>query len=41
VRDRTDVEALRATGVAACVAGSALLDGTLRLDEIAACSRAA
>jgi len=41
LRDRGDVEALRATGVAACVAGSALLDGTLELDEIAACSRAA
>jgi len=41
VRDRADVEALRATGVAACVAGSALLDGTLHLDEIATCSRAA
>jgi phosphoribosylformimino-5-aminoimidazole carboxamide ribotide isomerase len=41
VRDRADVEALRATGVAACVAGSALLDGTLHLDELAACSRAA
>jgi phosphoribosylformimino-5-aminoimidazole carboxamide ribotide isomerase len=41
LRDRDDIEALRATGVAACVAGSALLDGTLDLDEIAACSRAA
>jgi phosphoribosylformimino-5-aminoimidazole carboxamide ribotide isomerase len=41
LRDRSDVEALRATGVAACIAGSALLDGTIELDEIAACSRAA
>jgi phosphoribosylformimino-5-aminoimidazole carboxamide ribotide isomerase len=41
LRDCCDVEALRATGVAACVAGSALLDGTLKLDEIRACSRAA
>lgn len=41
VRDRADVDALRETGVAACVAGSALLDGTLDLAEIAACSRAA
>lgn len=41
LRDRTDVEALRATGVAACVAGSALLDNTLKLGEIAACSRVA
>jgi phosphoribosylformimino-5-aminoimidazole carboxamide ribotide isomerase len=41
VRDRADVDALRATGVAACVAGTALLDGTLGIEEIAACSRAA
>jgi phosphoribosylformimino-5-aminoimidazole carboxamide ribotide isomerase len=41
VRDDSDVAALRGAGVAACVAGSALLDGTLALDEIAACSRAA
>ncbi|MDR2011631.1 MAG: 1-(5-phosphoribosyl)-5-((5-phosphoribosylamino)methylideneamino)imidazole-4-carboxamide isomerase [Rhodanobacter sp.] len=41
VRDREDVLALRGTGVAACVAGTALLDGTLALEEIAACSRAA
>lgn len=41
VRDRADVGALAATGVAACVAGSALLDGTLALEEIAACSHAA
>ena len=41
VRDRGDVDALRAAGAAACVAGSALLDGTLELAEIAACSRAA
>lgn len=41
VRDAADVAALRATGVSACVAGSALLDGTLGLDEIVACSRAA
>ena len=41
VRDRSDIVALQATGVAACVAGSALLDGTLGLQEIAACSRAA
>lgn len=41
VRDRSDIVALQATGVAACVAGSALLDGTLALHEIAECSRAA
>lgn len=41
VRDRSDIVALQATGVAACVAGSALLDGTLGLHEIAECSRAA
>ena len=41
VRDRRDVDALAATGVAACVAGTALLEGTLALEEIARCSRAA
>jgi phosphoribosylformimino-5-aminoimidazole carboxamide ribotide isomerase len=41
VRDRRDIDALSATGVAACVAGTALLDGTLSLQEIAACLRAA
>jgi len=41
VRDRYDIVALQAAGVAACVAGSALLDGTLGLHEIAECSRAA
>jgi len=35
VRDRRDVDALAATGVAACVAGTALLDGTLALGELA------
>ncbi len=40
VRDRADVDALRATGVDACVAGTALLEGTLPLEELA-CSRAA
>ncbi|MEO7325346.1 MAG: HisA/HisF-related TIM barrel protein, partial [Dokdonella sp.] len=40
VRDRADVDALRATGVDACVAGTALLEGTLALEELA-CSRAA
>lgn len=35
VRDRRDVDALAQTGVSACVAGTALLDGTLTLDEIA------
>ncbi|MBO9663178.1 HisA/HisF-related TIM barrel protein [Dokdonella sp.] len=40
VRDRDDVDALAASGVAACVAGTALLDGSLDLEEIA-CSRAA
>lgn len=35
VRDRRDVDALNATGVAACVAGTALLDGTLALHELA------
>lgn len=41
VRDRADVTALAATGAAACVAGTALLEGTLALEEIAACSPAA
>lgn len=41
VRDRDDVDALAASGVAACVAGTALLDGSLTLEEISACSRAA
>lgn len=41
VRDRADVAALARTGVAACVAGTALLEGTLSLEEITACSRAA
>lgn len=41
VRDRADLDALRATGVAACVVGSALLDGTLALEELATCSHAA
>lgn len=40
VRDRSDVDALRDTGVDACVAGTALLEGTLALEELA-CSRAA
>ena len=40
VRDRRDIDALAATGVAACVAGTALLDGTLAVEELA-CSRAA
>ncbi|HUD41314.1 MAG TPA: HisA/HisF-related TIM barrel protein [Dokdonella sp.] len=41
VRHGADVAALRTTGVAACVAGTALLDGSLPLEEIAACSRTA
>lgn len=41
VRDAGDIAALSNTGVAGCVVGSALLDGTLALEEIAACSRAA
>lgn len=41
VRDRRDIDALAATGVAACVAGTALLEGTLALEEITRCSRAA
>ncbi|NCT67599.1 MAG: 1-(5-phosphoribosyl)-5-((5-phosphoribosylamino)methylideneamino)imidazole-4-carboxamide isomerase [Rhodanobacteraceae bacterium] len=36
VRDRADVDALAATGVAACVAGTALLDGTLDLAALEA-----
>jgi phosphoribosylformimino-5-aminoimidazole carboxamide ribotide isomerase len=40
VRDRADVQALRTTGIAACVAGTALLEGSLALEELA-CSRAA
>jgi phosphoribosylformimino-5-aminoimidazole carboxamide ribotide isomerase len=40
VRDRADVDALRETGVAACVAGTALLEGSLPLEALA-CSRAA
>ena len=40
VRDRADVDALRETGVAACVAGTALLDGSLSLEALA-CSHAA
>jgi len=39
VRDLDDVDALGATGVAACVAGTALLEGTLPLEAL--CSRAA
>ena len=41
VRDAADLVSLRATGVAACVVGSALLDGSLALEDIASCSRAA
>lgn len=41
VRDRADVAALAASAVAACVAGTALLEGTLALEELASCSRAA
>ncbi len=41
VRDRADVAALAQAGVAACVAGTALLEGTLSLSEIATCSHAA
>ena len=40
VRDLVDVVALAATGVAACVAGTALLEGTLPLESLA-CSRVA
>jgi len=39
VRDLADVAALRGTGVAACVAGTALLEGSLPLEAL--CSRAA
>lgn len=35
VRDRTDVAALACTGVAACVAGTSLLDGSLPLSALA------
>lgn len=41
VRDAADVAALATTGVAACVAGTALLEGSLSLEELSACSRAA
>jgi phosphoribosylformimino-5-aminoimidazole carboxamide ribotide isomerase len=41
VRDAGDVAALRTSGVAACIVGTALLDGTLHFEEIAACSRVA
>ncbi len=41
VRNSEDVTGLSQTGVAACVAGTALLDGTLAMKEIARCSRAA
>lgn len=41
VRHRADVDALAQTGVAGCVAGTALLEETLTLEELAACSRAA
>lgn len=40
VRDLGDIDALRANGVAACVAGTALLEGSLPLEALA-CSRAA
>ncbi|HEU4664927.1 MAG TPA: 1-(5-phosphoribosyl)-5-[(5-phosphoribosylamino)methylideneamino] imidazole-4-carboxamide isomerase [Dokdonella sp.] len=40
VRDLGDIDALRATGVAACVAGTALLEGSLPLEALS-CSRAA
>jgi phosphoribosylformimino-5-aminoimidazole carboxamide ribotide isomerase len=35
VRDRADITALAATGVAACVAGTALLEGNLPLEALA------
>jgi phosphoribosylformimino-5-aminoimidazole carboxamide ribotide isomerase len=35
VRNLADVDALRATGVAACVAGTALLEGSLSLESLA------
>ena len=41
VRDRADTDALRSTGVGACVIGSALLDGTLPMEELSRCSHAA
>jgi len=41
VRDRGDIEALSRIGITACVAGTALLEGSLPLKELAACSRAA
>jgi phosphoribosylformimino-5-aminoimidazole carboxamide ribotide isomerase len=41
VRDSADVAALAGTGVTACVAGTALLEGTLPLEELGLCSRAA
>jgi len=41
VRDRVDVNAIARTGVAGCVAGTALLEETLTLEELAACSRVA
>lgn len=41
VRHSADVAALRTSGAAACVAGTALLDGSLPLEEIASCSRTA
>jgi phosphoribosylformimino-5-aminoimidazole carboxamide ribotide isomerase len=34
VRNRADVDALNATGVGACVAGTALLEGTLDLEAL-------
>jgi phosphoribosylformimino-5-aminoimidazole carboxamide ribotide isomerase len=40
VRDLTDVAELRGSGVAACVAGTALLEGSLPLEALS-CSRAA
>lgn len=41
VRGCEDLDALAEAGVAACVVGSGLLDGTLALGEIASCSRVA
>ena len=41
VRHRADIDALADSGVAACVVGSALLDETLSIEELAECSRAA
>jgi phosphoribosylformimino-5-aminoimidazole carboxamide ribotide isomerase len=41
VRDRGDVADLARIGIAACVAGTALLEGSLSLEDLAACSRAA